>query len=480
MQTLKRVFLFMLSVILVLNSIIPIMNLSASSECYASFSLDTNYLLLGKTYIADFIKYPSDLEVTLTSSNTNVLTVTQTGVVTPRALGAATIFISYYDDYDDVEVEDYFSVVVVDSTGLESGETYYIMNANTGRLLASDSTDSGYYTNVITLSSVWAARSQWEIEELSDGRYNIYGFGGSSGIILKTFGTSVELETKENIDAEKFNIYRINTGVYAGLYYIRLGNYYVCQDANNDVYLSTNMTMSSRWSFMNVEKRTASMYAFNYTIVENGVSDSFSTITHLSTFRTTLRNLGYTVNTKINTTAATAYDDMRAGDDVFVFNGHGAPGLISFYSYNGTNIGIIAATPITPNGNAFSRYMSSNNNNQLAKVRCVLYMGCETGVDDSWGFNLVDETFYGGAHFVLGTTRILYTTTVDTWLDLFLEKLNTGTSIEVAINYANSEINEIKVGFYKDNDVGELTGVEYLSYMPLYKIGDAKQYLNMD
>ena len=120
MQILKRAFLFMLSVILVLNSIIPIMSLSASSECYATFSLDTNYLVKDKYYTANITKYPSDLEVTLTSSNNNVVTVTQAGVVRAKALGYANILISYYDDYDEVEVVEYFPVVVVDSIGIES------------------------------------------------------------------------------------------------------------------------------------------------------------------------------------------------------------------------------------------------------------------------------------------------------------------------------------------------------------------------
>ena len=64
MKQTKRFLFTVLSLILVITSLAYIMPIYANDECYAYFSLDTNYLLIDKTYTANFTKYPEDLEVT--------------------------------------------------------------------------------------------------------------------------------------------------------------------------------------------------------------------------------------------------------------------------------------------------------------------------------------------------------------------------------------------------------------------------------
>lgn len=72
----------------------------------------------------------------------------------------------------------------------------------------------------------------------------------------------------------------------------------------------------------------------------------------------------------------------------------------------------------------------------LAKARCVLYIGCSTGVD-YMGFNLVTNTFNKGAHFALGTTQTLKTSANDKWTKKFFEKAETGATIRQCLDHAN-------------------------------------------
>jgi hypothetical protein len=417
--------------------------------------------LLGKTYTADFTKYPEDLEVTWVSSDTSIVTVTQTGVITPVSLGAANISIYYYDDYYGEDVEQYVTVLIVDSLGLESGNTYYIMNAGTGRLMASSSTETWEYTRVVTLADNWSQRSQWEIFQSNDGHYTFYGFGGSSGILLEAFGTSVELESQDGDESEKFHIYRIENGIYAGLYYIRQGDYYVAQDSNNNVYLTTVMGTNTRWSFMNVEKGWADFYGFTSSAM-NGDSATNSQAGH---FESVMAALGYNANSADNAYASTAYNIMRMYDDVFVFRGHGEVGGISFYNSSGSNIGHIATTTLSNSG---TYYIIGNlNDNALKDLRCVLYLGCFTGESGTGIPNLVDETFDKGAHFVLGTDFDIDSGDACNFLRSFLSCANLGMNISSSIEMALKAVGN-------NTKYTETNGT-----FPIYYVGDVTQNLSM-
>ena len=76
--------------------------------------------------------------------------------------------------------------------------------------------------------------------------------------------------------------------------------------------------------------------------------------------------------------------------------------------------------------------------NSLASVRCVLYLGSCTGLDDtSTGthYSLVDSTFIKGAHFVLGTTDIVFPDDVENFLLGFFWGLSLGCDIQGCIGW---------------------------------------------
>lgn len=167
--------------------------------------------------------------------------------------------------------------------------------------------------------------------------------------------------------------------------------------------------------------------------------------------------------------AFAAYDCMTKRDDVFVFSGHGAPGQIAFFNFEGICTGAISAGQgIKPSASTATdiKYISDIEANGLSHARAIIYLGCETGADRSEGsVNLVDRTFNKGAHFVLGVKVVVYASHHNEWLDYFLDAINSGMNIEDSVEYARNTLNLITV-----------EGITYTK-IPLYTRGDSSQYL---
>lgn len=165
--------------------------------------------------------------------------------------------------------------------------------------------------------------------------------------------------------------------------------------------------------------------------------------------------------------AADAFAGRAAySDDIFVFRGHGGAGRIAFYDENGSWLGRIAVNSYVFS-NSNSRCIDSCSDNQLSTLRCVLYIGCSTGVDfthSTGTYNLVDSTYEKGAHFVLGTTETVYASDSNAFLNGFLTELSTNQSNIYTC---------VQKGVIKAGTVSSESG----SY-PLYYVGDSRQYLD--
>ena len=116
--------------------------------------------------------------------------------------------------------------------------------------------------------------------------------------------------------------------------------------------------------------------------------------------------------------------------------------------------------------------MDIEDSNALASLRCVMYMGCSTGLNYK-SYNLVDQTFDMGAHFVVGTTYDLYTEHINLWLEYFLENVRSGLNLEHSIVLASQALGEIGVIEYESKQ--EITHVG----LPLYYVGDGLQRLSI-
>ena len=182
-----------------------------------------------------------------------------------------------------------------------------------------------------------------------------------------------------------------------------------------------------------------------------------------------MSDIGYIPDKHINALTSFTHDFLRS-DDIFVYVGHADFGMIVFRP---------DPTAVTPEGRIIAHsnipcldpntfYIDEMPDNALARERCILYLGCHSGSDFLFGgtnYNLVDESFDKGAHFVLGFTQLVVNGDVDDFLEGFLIAVHTSYyNIEECIDIAQRTV-----------ILDETNNGQYLSY---YSRGDKEQYLS--
>lgn len=356
----------------------------------------------------------------------------------------------------------------VETVGIKNDTKYYIMNYASRRFLSLETTADTNVSNVFTREGSSTTLSQWKTELQSDGRYQLISVYSPTAKSLDVTGGNVDIYTDTGGECLKFTIERINSGSYAGLYYIKQGSLYVTQISDYNVKVSSSPSTAAIWSFMAVEKGDADIFSFKYTYTnDENETRTFNTSQQDATFETAMEKWGYDSYIECNASAALAYICLCDRDDVFIFNGHGTAGALAFYDEDGEDFGTFAVdTYLIPNSQ--NRYISECEANELSSLRCVLYLGCSTGVDYSDLFdtyNLVTATYNKGAHFVLGTTEIVYTDDSDNFLKGFLsgvsENKNLAECIQRGIDKAGTSVAS-DTGRYPIVYIGDT--IQYLSY----------------
>lgn len=332
-----------------------------------------------------------------------------------------------------------------DVCGINSGTTYYIKNVYNGKYVdVYDGADANG-TNVWTYTFNASNAQKWSVVRNSDGTYTFYAVVSSNDRVLDVTGTNVDIWSHNGSwSSQKFTLQRDTSMAYGGTYKIKNGVKYVIADASsNSVNVSsTGSGLNALWSFEPVTKGDADIYTFYYKTgtILGVIPEYFDTRGAASTFVEKCGNMGYKSYHFTNRAAAGAYKYMQ-NDAIWVFCGHGLysggepKATISFKDEDGEYNGYLTTSTVLYNS-ANDVAISSLAANALAKAQCVLYMGCSTGVSYS-GFNLVSSTFHMGAHFVLGTTKSIYTDEIEKWTKKFFEKANTGATIRQCIDYAN-------------------------------------------
>ena len=440
-------------------------SLSITYRGLVDVSVNETYLLVGGTKQINCTTNPSGLGVSWSSNNTSIATVNSSGLVTGVSEGTVKITATYTDSSTGVISSDYVYIYVKDSLGITDGKLYYIMNYSSHRFLSLESSSDSNYTNVYTRGRSTSTLSRWKTEKQSNGTFQLISDYSSSGKALDVTGTNIDIFTDNNAYYQKFSIYRVNSGTYKGYYFIRYNQYYVAQDSDYNVYLTTSLNGKSVWSFIGVEKEDADLFSFKYT--------GFDTTDNNTLFSSVLGNLGYDEYKWINDTASDAYNYMKNMDDVFVFRGHGEAGIIEFRDSNGVSSGAISV-----NSSVCSRYgvgsdrqyINSLGKNELEQLRIVLYIGCSTGTTITVGgvtYDLLSSTYDKGAQFVLGTSQKVYTPDSDAFLKGFLEALNNNSNviscIQAGLENAGNNV------LYEDGSRGQY---------PIVYVGDTIQYLN--
>ena len=364
----------------------------------------------------------------------------------------------------------------LESKGIDDKTEYFIMNYANKRYMSLSQASSANGTTINTAAHSDSSVMKWKPVAQKDLSYQLINmYSGSK--VLNASGTSLSLYTDTNAAGQMFRIERIDSGTYQGLYYIRYEDYYVTASTGN-VYLAMTPTQYSAWSFKNVAKGTAHLYNFNYTYMEDDKTYTFDTTANQDTFVGVFNDLDYTASyytscptcTTCTTCASSrvglAINSLKYGD-VFVYRGHAGPGRLYFRKTGNVDTGRIYAHILNyVNQNNYEKYFISDlEDNALASQRCVLLLGCRSGLTTDDGYNLVDAIYEKGAHFVLGTTQTTYPEDSDNFLKGFIAKLNAGGNIQECIDEGLNEAGE-KVP-YDDNTEGKY---------PIVYVGDASQY----
>lgn len=405
------------------------------------------------------------------------------GLVTALKPGLATIRAKKYDPTVDRTIVSGVSIYVHDSAGIENNTKYYIMNYASGRLLSLEDSSDLPGTNVCTRPRSARTLSQWETSLLSDGRFKLKSVYSTLDQYLDVAGNEVDAFYDFGSDCVKFNIDRVASGMYEGLYLIRYNDqYYVTQDENYNVCITSTPTDKSYWSFMKSNKGSASFYCLDTHYKDDDeVIHNYDVSLHMIDFLAIIdQELEYDAYTYENELIAqNAFNNLNV-NDIFIYAGHGSPGTIYFNDeedniHGGIIVNSLFFEGLPPN----YRYMDDFDDNELANARCVIYMACNTGVDklNASGdrYNLVDTTFEKGAHFVLGTTKAMHMDSVNNWIEDFLGYILLGYNIEDATCFASEDLGYILVNEQKDD------GTSILHWgLPKYCVGDGSQYLSID
>ncbi len=469
----KKIISSFLSVIILFAITVAALPVYAATTPTISITAPRTVLIPGQSVMLTVTTNPTGLSCTLTSSDSSVVEVDQnTKCILAKKKGQVTITAAYTDPATGTVTRGTLTVKVRTPTGIVDGTKYYIMNVNTGKYLAltsaSDSNGIGLYGAPQTTSTT----AQWRAENMrSDGTglTQLYSVYSTAGRAIYTNGSSVYLSNSTSSTRTQFALHRIESGTNQGQYVIRYDNKYVGMNSAGNAFVTSSSADNIYWTFMAVEKGNADYFGHAYVSTDtNGNNTYVNTMRHLPTFRTLLSN--YVVTSFENSTAPIGENALKIGD-IFLFFGHGDPGAIYFQQSDGTITGSIAVTSMAALGND-KISLTYYNTNQLALQRCVLYIGCRTGVDYLTGYNLVDKTFEKGAHFVLGLTETVEMDDSVEWLEFFTQRIAAGYSINDASLYATQFTGIVSV-------MNQTTGnYYYISSFPIYTAGDGNQYLN--
>ena len=454
---------FIGNIILVAIILATIVSANATSSEVIVLSTDSHHITIGGSTTVIATTNPSGLYVTWISTNTTVASVSSTGVVTGLSAGTTTILAYCYNPATSSTYTDTLEITVHDNPiGLVDGETYYISNFYYAKFITSAAYAEYANMYLVGIGKTTTTFSQWELDYQPDGTVQIINNYSPSNQCMTVNGSRICITYDTESDNQKFILERNTAGFYPGYYFIRYRDKYLSLNSNNEVVLTTIPSLEAHWSFSNINKNNAQIFSNNYT---GTVTNTYNNV-----FVTTLDNAGYTAVAYTNQSALTAYNNID-NDDIFVFIGHGAPGRIAFHYASGAIAGRIIVSPQAGAGLSSPQYYISDfSNNALANLRIVLYIGCETGVDvalDNVTYNLVDETYEKGAHFVLGTTQEIYQNDALLFLNGFLDGISKGLTVGESINNGLNSIPDAK--YIVDNQPVKL---------PLHYIGDDKQYLD--
>lgn len=311
-----------------------------------------------------------------------------------------------------------------EAIGIISGNEYYIKNIDSNKYLSVQGSGSSSGTNVRTESYSGKSNQKWRVTKQSNGYY----------LLSPACATNAYLDVNGNYNQSGSNVdiwIASPSGTYVQWQIVRSsvvtseGSYYLTSRCSNDsMYLHENNSTSNVeqysskssyaiWSFERVTKSDADIISTDDANTRSGNDSIFVSCTN---------NMGYNGGDYPNTPASTALSWLKY-DSIFVHNGHGNKGFMTFYD-----------------GSANSRInaldISSLPSNELAGLRCLITTGCYTAASGSSG-NIIANLYNRGAQFAYGWTIAVDITKGSNWVKCFFERADDNVTVKKCIEHAD-------------------------------------------
>lgn len=335
----------------------------------------------------------------------------------------------------------YIDEVLTETPGISSGDSYYVVNKNSGKYMEAEGSTagSGIHQNAGTGSSL----QTWVFTHRGNGYYSIK-LSGTNVYLTTTSGSITNIQLGSyNGNYSQWQIKRNWNGSYR--IYNRAYSSYVMflpgsATANfATIYLNTythNYSFGDEWSIIPAARGEASVYCFNYTSYNPTTQkeETFNTTAGMNLLSAYMDD--YNTEVYVNSTATHGFNKLQTSP-IFILSSHGAPSTMCFFQSNGaqTTIGV---------GNASATHsINELALNSLAHQQLMLIQTCNTGRDDENGwYNLVGQSYRLGSHNLISNTCNTVIGPDSTWLLSFMSNLSVGRSIGYSKDRADEAVIE--------------------------------------
>ena len=413
----------------------------------------TLYLAKGKSLNVSVRIAPSDAsvqQVTWSSSNTSVVTVNN-GLL--RAVAPGTAIITVRSEQGGKQ--DGMTVVV---PAFEDG-SYYFQNKATMLYMDIQNASTGT-ANMQQISYSGGKRQRWKIELRTDGYYKISS--PHSGLYLSVENNSsaqdaaVKQKAFNNGSGQLWKVELLNGGAYkltpksgessnrvlASAYYSSVGDGIAVQqrlfvdDTNyKDEWILDECLDDYSLVYIGYEDGDANMPQIgNYLDKRLNKENLYGDINYYIDKQTMLREL--TSAKVVSCITHGAYDRIR----------------------------------ITDNNTITMQDIDQLDNNAMEGVKLVLLSACNTGARDNGNGvqinrNFADAVFEKGADTVIGFSTEVKVVECNAWTEFFMEVLSIGATIENAISYADTQMQQWRENLWEASkeDISGQTKEEFIA-----------------
>lgn len=317
--------------------------------------------------------------------------------------------------------------------------------------------------SVITENNIQASdvNNIWRVDKQSDGTFKIISLAGNGTYLSAINSPIVKTDTSDHDDFVNFEICRVDNGNVNGKYTIKNDFGYVSMGTTS-VVLQNTPNEFSYWSFVAVNKGWADYFGYTF--------DNIDTTEYSNYVISQYDSMGYNGTQFDNYRNASDILENMKYNDITIFAGDGEAGALIVDPNSIDSMGKISAD-YRLSGYDIQAYVSDLPSNSLAKSRCIIYLssysGCDAIGEDGNEYNLVNETYNKGAHYVLGFTKELTEQEIELWLEAFIFNVENGCTINNAVSLAN-----LAAGFTTD------TNEDPSLNSNIYFVGDGTQHLN--